>query len=814
MKNKIILAVTVLCMLLGTTALAADITFTPEGGGKWIFCNNPEDIRNENLMNHPDYEPAYLMNNEHLTPDKYDFLICHINCTETDDGYGAGFPVEVDAEITAEEDSVVVINKSFYETPKTVSFVYGDGTWAKEMHKVSCLNALTSYIGVNFAETNGAWLYEAEEYEPVTIEMKKGETVWLSAYTADYDVVPYGKPMEILGEMEITKGRVSFNVAAFKSGEETGDRTGFNKKAAFGKYDRDRKQKGIAESLPKVNAYLEYTIDNTYRSGDYIKNKIYNQYEKKGKVTDVWCTHLNPQDDLWSQSVTVQSDLLTITYEDASKLSYYGKKAKSSTKDSTWVWDPYHSDTSEYPGDSSWYLDMNEYMPNYELSANRSNYGYACSMGNFCVEECYNLKVKNTTPYDRYFEYIAQTEGNLGAYVEDEDGRHSGLYKGDWGNTSAVLASVKIPARGEKEFKINVILPINCLGGIKNRFRVSDESSIEKTYEDYTEEKIEAESGVMSYGVSASEVYDRLSDEVKTIIGDNKDFYELIETDYGYMLRYMDWDGLPYYRTADWIKLKTVYTLDKKYNIITHYTPEAMPCRALWYDGYYYLEEADGTHVRTADGESWQEFNHHLPLPEIEFNNDEPTEWAVDEIRRAYEIDVAPYDLKDQLDYDAPMTRSMFCYVLSSMLERVEMMPMEIDRDVKFTDTDSGTVRRLATAGIISGYEDGTFLPKGEITRQEAASILDRTLFYMIDEEYDALSWAEYAKITEYSYSLRDVYDDYKDISPWAMPYVAMANTLGIMSGVSEKEFSPETAYTNEQSIATILRLYDLVEAN
>ena len=819
MKNKIILFAAVFGIILGTTALAADITFTPEGGGKWIFCNNPENIYNENLMNHPDYEPAYLMNNEHLTPDKYDFLICHLNCTETNNGYGAGFPVEVDAEITASEDSVITINKSFFEVPQDVAYIYGDGRWAKDMHKVSCLNALTSYLGVNFAEANGSWLYEAEPYEPVTIEIKKGETIWLSTYTADYDVVPYFKPVEILGEFELTKGEVCFNVCAFKSGEALGDRTGFTKKAAFGKYDRDRKQKGIAQSLPKVNAYLEYTLDNTLKDGDFIKNKIYNQYEKKGNVTDVWCTHLNPQDDLWSQSITAQSDLLTITYKDDSKLDYYGDKIKKNDRNNIWLWDPFHSDTSEYEGGSTWYLNRDEYLPNYDLSVNRSNYGYACSMGNYCVEECYNLKVKNTMPYDRYFEYVAETESNIGVYVEDEDGKHSGLYKGEWGDRKDVLASVKIPAKGEKEFKINVILPINCVGGIKNRFMVSDKCSITKTYEDFVKEKNDIEKGVLSYGTSASEVYDKLSDEAKKIVGDNGDYYELIETAWGYMLRYRDWDGLPYYYAANWKKLKTIYTLDKKYNVVTHYNPEAMIRAALYYDDGYYIEDADGNRFVTTDGRNWEEFSHRLPLVDVEFNNDEPSGWAADELTRAYEINAAPYDLKDKIDYDAPMTRTMFCYVLSTMLRRADMMPEDIDEDIEFTDTESNTIRKLATAGIISGYDDGSFRPEGEITRQEAAVLLYRAALSAygnnVLEEYDkemAEYFEEKGESTERAlFATYDTYSDDKDINEWAYLPVYFLRDWNIMQGMTDGSFSPEMTYTNEQSIATILRLYDFI---
>lgn len=66
---------------------------------------------------------------------------------------------------------------------------------------------------------------------------------------------------------------MNFNVAAFKTGDELKDRSSFDPNAKFGKYSYTRTEKGIADSLPKVNVDLEYTIDNTYKDGEYIKTK-------------------------------------------------------------------------------------------------------------------------------------------------------------------------------------------------------------------------------------------------------------------------------------------------------------------------------------------------------------------------------------------------------------------------------------------------------------------------------------------------------------------------------------------------------------
>lgn len=782
---------------VGISASAADITFTPEGGGKWIYCNNPERIRNRDLMNSDENPPSYIMNNENLGPDLYDFLICHINATDTNDGYGMGYNIELDIELTAVEDSEITINKAFFETPLDEAYIYSDGTWAKEMNKAGCLHGLASFLGVNLTELNGSWLYEAQEYESVTIELKKGETIWLSQYMDGYRPVAFAKPVQIMGEIAINSGKMNFNVAAFKSGEEIGDRSSFTPDAAFGKYAYDRTQKGIADTLPKVNVNLQYTIDYSYKDGDYIENKVFNQYVKEGNVTDAWCSNLNPQDDIWSKSISVESDLLTMRYTDDSKLTYYGSKVKKNKKNNIWTWDPFHSDTTYYEGDVTWYTEE-EYVPNYQLSEKRSNQGYACSMGNYGVTESYNLKVKNITDTDKYFEYMVETVSNVAVFVEDEDGRHSGFLKGEnWEAKKDTMASMLIPAKSEKEFSVNFVLPINYVGGIRNSFRICNESHMGKTYEDYINEP-RAAKGPMTTGVIASEVKDSLPQEVKDIIHGNYDCYELVKSDTGYMLRWMAWDGSPYYCASYWDRVKTIYFLDENYNIVDRYRFDKLARLGLFYDGYYYIEDADGNRFKSSDGQTWESYNHRLPLTEITFNNSKPSAWAEKEVKRAYEIDAAPYQLKDKLVYTDNMTREMFCDVLASMLELKDMMPVE--ETTQFTDTQNKNVLCLGSVGIISGYDDGSFRPKNSITREEAAMLLYKTAKYM---KYD--NFYEDYKLSGYAYA------DDENIGDWAKEAVYQMNNAQIMTGVGEDKFAPKDNYTNEQSIATILRLYDAV---
>lgn len=790
MKKLLIIIIT-LCAL-SISADAADIRFTPEGEGKWIYCNNNEGIRNRDLMNSDGDPSAYIMNNENLGPDTYDFLICHINCTDTDGGNGMGFNIELDMELTAAEDSEITINKAFFDTPYDEAFIYGDGTWEKASHKFSCLKGLASYLGVNLCELNGSWMYEAQAYEPVTLTLKQGETVWLSRYMDDYTTVGFGKPVQIMGEITVNSGLIDFNVAAFKAGNVLGDRSGFDPDALFGKYAYCRTQKGIADSLPKVNTYLEYTIDDSIKDGEYIKNTVYNQYQPKGYTTEVWCSHLNPQDDIWSKNIAVESDILALKYKDDFKLQHYGVNVPEEERGNVWIWDPYHSDTPAYQGAVTGYTAEN-YMPNYPLSVDRKNEGYACNMGNYGVTESYNLKVKNTSDRDRYFEYIAETISSIAVYTEDENGRHSGFLKGAKSKAEKdTMASICIPAGSEKEFTVNVVLPINYVGGIRNYFQVCDETHIGKTYEDYLNEP-RTEKGPLITGMLAEDVRELLPEETKAVIHENYDCFELVPSDTGYMLRWIEWDGAPYYYyQPEWKLVKTIYYLDKDYNITGKYDFDKIPQLGLYYDGYYYIEDADGNRFKSKDGQNWEGYKKRMPLPSLTFNNSQPSDWADRELRRAYTLDVAPYPLKDTLIYTDNMTRETFCDVLAHMLEQKDMLPQS--GAVSFTDTDNRNVRLLGGTGIISGYEDGSFRPSNHITREEASQLLYKAYLYMGYEDGDV------------SY----IYADDGEIADWSREAVYQMNRVQIMTGMGEDTFAPKAGYTNEQSIATILRLYDM----
>ena len=55
-------------------------------------------------------------------------------------------------------------------------------------------------------------------------------------------------------------------------------------------------------------------------------------------------------------------------------------------------------------------------------------------------------------------------------------------------------------------------------------------------------------------------------------------------------------------------------------------------------------------------------------------------------------------------------------------------------------------------------------------------------------------------------------FTDNASIASWAVDAVGRAQAAGLMGGVGNGLFSPQGSYTREQSILTILRLYELTQ--
>ncbi len=629
--SKITAFICVLLTFICTTAFAAvdvnpkPLVFEPDKSGKYIYCNNHEFIQREHLSDTSREFPTYIMNNT-LTADKYAMFISHVNHTELRDEANniteVGFDIEVDVEFKAVEDVTFTINTVGFEVPEHSMYYYYTNQYTRE-EEWGCMNAWANYLQMPIRELNSGTQYNPQKFEPVTVTLKAGEVYWLSSCIDNYSVVPFYRPVHILADFEVESGTVEANVAALKSTGTLKYRGHHSQKASFGEYIRDRQYKGIADSLNKVDAYLEYTIADWV--GGKLPVTVYNDFAPDGNSITDWYTHLNPWADPWNMANAASSDMLSFKYKDPSKLNYYGKSADKAKVDDVWVFDQYHNDYREYPGRKSGYL-AGKYVPNDTINSS-TNTDAACNLGNYGVSLYYHVTITNEGQITRYANYNLSTISNNIVILRDKDGnmiQPYALCKGS--NTdyrSDTMACVELPGGTTTSFIIQVILPTNYVGGMKNSIEIVNVKSVERVYEnvlqkiprDYSftgREFVKWEGGKLYKSVDKitwEQVL--LNVETEKIFHGNWNEYEFLYTDNGYMAKVHLYDSTPYYGIREFFR--NVYLLDNNFNLVKTAEFYQYPTAMSYAKGNYYVTA--GSDFVSKDGENWQMLDGSYDLP-------------------------------------------------------------------------------------------------------------------------------------------------------------------------------------------------------
>ena len=197
-----------------------------------------------------------------------------------------------------------------------------------------------------------------------------------------------------------------------------------------------------------------------------------------------------------------------------------------------------------------------------------------------------------------------------------------------------------------------------------------------------------------------------------------------------------------------------------------------------------------------------------------------PADWARDAVGRAYCLRIfRPYDMPGyssdnrlgaavpESDFGASINREDFCQMAAALYN--ELTPYEenpfrgpessaTEKQLPvFTDTTNTDVRRMAYLGVITGVGEGVFDPDGQLTREQAATILSRLAGVL---KLDLPTGAA-------------TFDDNGSVASWAKDAVGQMQKSGIMGGMGNNQFGPQGTYSWEQSIATLMRLYDLAES-
>ena len=108
-----------------------------------------------------------------------------------------------------------------------------------------------------------------------------------------------------------------------------------------------------------------------------------------------------------------------------------------------------------------------------------------------------------------------------------------------------------------------------------------------------------------------------------------------------------------------------------------------------------------------------------------------PSAWAEAAVYEAIEKDILPASLQN--NYTKPCTRAEFCALAVALIEQAT--GKEITERATFKDTDDINVRKIGGMEIVYGVGDDNFNPDGNISRQEAAIILERLARKGLDKQ-------------------------------------------------------------------------------
>lgn len=593
--------------------------------GQYIYCNNPEYVGESDLSTDENPNATYMMKCEGLQPDTYSVFFCFYNWTT--------FAVEPDMEFKTDGNAVIRIDSVSYCLP------VGDEYW-------DCINTWADFLNMNIRTINGYQQYVP--YQGITMPREiqlNNSNDWISKYIYNYAAVQSRLTFNMLVKFTVLSGEVDVNFAALKHYDVLGDRSHHNPDALPGKYRRDTSIKGIEQdSLPMVTCDLNVEITPDTVDGEPLPVEIFNQYYNEGNVVEHWMTNINPSRDayLYSKQVAAGSDMLTFSFEDDSKLQYYGKNVPESQRDNVWVFDIYHHDTTEYESGMSWKKE--DHIPNDFTSEtldieNLPNLDYEFNLGNFGVTNRYYLTVHNSDHITRYINYYLETSLSSNIVIaRDEKGDMLNPYtlqpvdafalcKGiNSDKVNECMLSAEVAAGDTVRYIIDVILPTNCYGGMVNSLVVDKMKRLMPVagndFPNYTElypyegvffngeQYMKWEGGgLYRYNNSTWEQVN-LPESAKKIFQYRSGDFKIVKMNKGYAARFAGWDG-----GLDWCIAYTntenkVFFFDENFNYkstrdFQTYIYDIVPANGKVYinaDKIY--ETTDGLHFSQTTGKA------------------------------------------------------------------------------------------------------------------------------------------------------------------------------------------------------------------
>ena len=190
-------------------------------------------------------------------------------------------------------------------------------------------------------------------------------------------------------------------------------------------------------------------------------------------------------------------------------------------------------------------------------------------------------------------------------------------------------------------------------------------------------------------------------------------------------------------------------------------------------------------------------------------------EWAKSELAQAERADLIPEALADR-DLTRPITRQEYAAAAVALYDQLlalnpgaVVMEREASypegRQGPFTDTDDPAVNRAYAVGLVEGVGGGKFAPDGNLTREQAATMLRRAIS-LTGLTLPGLCGTNYANMT-----------DTDTVSDWAREGASMMANMGIIQGKPDgtagTKFDPRGTLTGQEALVMNGRLVEQMAA-
>lgn len=165
--------------------------------------------------------------------------------------------------------------------------------------------------------------------------------------------------------------------------------------------------------------------------------------------------------------------------------------------------------------------------------------------------------------------------------------------------------------------------------------------------------------------------------------------------------------------------------------------------------------------------------------------------WAKKEIEEAVSLGIAQGFGDGSFRPDGTVSREQIVVMIMNAIRpgaESAALPSFKDRDQIAT----WAIQSIAQAdelGLMTGFEDGSFRPKAELTRAQLAVLLARAIGSVPTEGAGGNEYADAASIPG-----------------WALPATRLLRELGIMTGYTDNRFEPHGTVTRAEAITAILR--------